>query len=205
MVALAEIVTPQSQAVSRRKTGRAPLAEIIHAELPAKRSEGLLEHETAQLEEELEATKERHTETLAQAKDLALADLAQAEEQHAENLDEMRTEAAEEKAMREGELAVAKEQAQRAEGVQAIGMGATAAYSLLKLGGEWGSYGAGPAFGFGLGYGYKQLKDADDVEAGAVGAAGGAIAGIVANLKTDLGPTYAGMLGGAMGFLGGLF
>jgi len=205
-VNLAELYSPQMDAVSTRKRPiNLPLSTVIHAQLPAHREEGRVKAATDQYKKELEQDQTQFEAGLKLEKDISLADLAQRETEHKETLKAMAEDSAKKIDQAEKEMDIAEAQAEKAEGVQAIGLGMGGAYMAYKMSGavaaakmgKVSGSAAGASLGFGTGYGVRRVtgsKTKGAVAGGAVGAAAGYYFG---------GPVAA-AFGAVAGILGGL-
>ena len=143
-----------------RKPKRAPLAEQIHAELPAKKVEGRAIEEKKQFETEQAQDKELFEKGLKQTEEQSLASLTQEKKIHEENLAEVSRQHEATMEQKRKEMAIAEEQAEKTEGIQAIGMGVSGGKLLSEwakdykgTGGEYAGYAAPLVVGFGVGYG----------------------------------------------------
>jgi len=204
---LADVYGQQGAVSYARKPKKAPLAEQVHAELPAKKVEGRAIEEKKQFEEELGQDKELFEKQLKQTETLDLANLAQEKEQHAESLNEMTRQHAATMTQKRTEMEAGAREAEKAEGVQAIGMGVSGAKLLSEwakdakgVGGEYGGYAAPMVAGFGVGYGVSKLTGKKKY-----GMAAGAGAGAAASyLQSGMDVTSM-TLSSIAGFLGGMF
>jgi hypothetical protein len=202
---LAEVATGQMAAVGQRRIPKKlPLAEQIHAELPAKREEGRIEEEKKQWEAGQAQERELTEKDIGQRESQTLAELAQEQEQHEENLAELARQHTETMAQRTRELDIQEREAEKAEGVQAIGLGLSGAKMLSEWakssGGEYAGYAAPMVAGFGVGYGVTKLTG-KKLYGAAAGAGAGALASVA---QTGTMNAISMTLSSIAGFLGGL-